>query len=594
MVSSSNASVDYGSAVAVAQQAPKKRRVDLVEPGDLPAAQLQAKPGFCLARAWSDGYGSQCSHPVEDGVLFCSSFHHRSLPHGRMDGDIPADKMHQFQTAHRKRVGELSRKVQEGPASLSEAVDCFCLMQKLLQFHLRPQVLKHLSVCFMRDRGQSFPSVRDLFLYMSKEDLVDLLEVLGGALSGVAPDAASLGDASSSVAPAAASSGGASPSVAPDVASCTKCVEQKACALRALRHGRALERQLKAAEATYADLSVGLRLYGQGTAFPHMLNRLRLSEARLGWMSGNGVQRREALTEVKPTWTFPCAYQAAALDAEVLSYLQEAPEWRAPRTAWLAGRKEGARPTGFEAFEPAVEEIRHCKSQESARDCIDGLRLFGKDASRPAPARLMAFREALVMANVGLLQGLEQVLKESLQNRSAEELQQFGLDGGRSLALTRAIFSFCTMQMRWGNLAEEVVMQRHIDGGPSLLHLSFALHGCRSLHTEFVERAEGGKVSSVSVQLRPGDVYLSSPACCIHSVSYPPQRAADHELQLLVIHFRSDLLRMRAKPQMFHGSNAMLSEALSPAVAKFLERSPFVLPSLQQVRQAEALMGSTA
>jgi len=131
-------------------------------------------------------------------------------------------------------------------------------------------------------------------------------------------------------------------------------------------------------------------------------------------------------------------------------------------------------------------------------------------------------------------------------------------------------------------------MDRHVDGGASILHMSFSVFGWRTLNCEVLgEQLDDGShaVEVVSDHLGPGDVYVSSPACCYHSVDY-----AEQELEppgkppnTLVIHLRSNILRTRHGPCVFHRSNLLMSEVIAPIVAKFLAKHPLHLPSMSDV-----------
>ena len=74
--------------------------------------------------------------------------------------------------------------------------------------------------------------------------------------------------------------------------------------------------------------------------------------------------------------------------------------------------------------------------------------------------------------------------------------------------------------------------------------------------------------------------------CCYHNVDYPaqePERAGQAP-NTLVIHFRSDLLRLRFGPQVFHRSNSLLSEVIAPIVARHLATTTYQLPSLADLK----------
>jgi len=106
------------------------------------------------------------------------------------------------------------------------------------------------------------------------------------------------------------------------------------------------------------------------------------------------------------------------------------------------------------------------------------------------------------------------------------------------------------------------------------------------------------QVETVSIALGPGDVYVGSPACCYHSVAYNEEveAAADGDAppSTIVVHLRSNFFKHRARPQWFHQSNRLLSEALAPAVARALAEDPLELPGLAEVRAAEQILAAPA
>lgn len=340
--------------------------------------------------------------------------------------------------------------------------------------------------------------------------------------------------------------------------------------------------------------------------------RVRASQ-RLGFLrSSQGGQGHSSLMTARPLWTLPCTILQGHLEAPLLVYLLESPEWGVPEEVWMAARERGVWLPGFGQHGRSLEVVRHCRSQ--AQPCLPcaNLRLFGQDASLPAPRRLMAFRHALVTANAQNLRRLGKALQAVLRDHCDErERRVFGHHGGTSLLLSRSAFAFATLQLRWGATAE-ATMARHVDGGPSLLHLALSLAGQRTVSCEFISSAGDGRVETCDLVLGPGDAYLSSPACCHHSVAYSAQLQAEAPPaglpggyvtadavplgsqplpSTIVIQFRSDLLRRRAKPQDFPQSNRMLAECLAPVVARFLAVNPLRLPRLEDVRAAEAQLG---
>jgi len=323
----------------------------------------------------------------------------------------------------------------------------------------------------------------------------------------------------------------------------------------------------------------------------------------LGYLSGESVQRCATVPQiVEPRWIFPFSVVSGSLGADLLRYLQDAPEFAQPYKAWRALRHPEARTTGFEEHGPAIELIQHCKSQDHPLGPCKGLSLFGLDASQPAPLRFMAFRHALVRVNATMLRHLQEALKVALSNSCSEiERKQFGHTGGDTLVLGKEAFSFATFQLRWGHHGP-LTMGRHVDGGPSLLHLSLSLAGRRKFRSEALSYNDQCSVEVQDFELGPGDVYVTSPACFYHSVRYEAQGGSmTSQLpsdivggpETVVLHLRSNILRLRSNPSTFKASNRMLSECLAPAVAQALAAEPIVLPSLADVLNAEAELQAT-
>ena len=128
----------------------------------------------------------------------------------------------------------------------------------------------------------------------------------------------------------------------------------------------------------------------------------------------------------------------------------------------------------------------------------------------------------------------------------------------------------------------------HVDGGPSLLHMNITLFGKRVLKCKVLGKEVSDGAYDVEVlqdHLCPGSVYLSSPACCLHSVHYDsqPKEAVNQPPNTLTIHLRSDLFRSRHGPSVFHKSNRLLAEVVAPIVARHLASEPFQLPSMQEI-----------
>merc|ERR1712079_915333 len=169
----------------------------------------------------------------------------------------------------------------------------------------------------------------------------------------------------------------------------------------------------------------------------------------------------------------------------------------------------------------------------------------------------------MILLNGNWLRALEEDIVKAMENRSENEADVLG-HGDKGLSLTLATFSIATMQLRWGR-REAMHMGRHVDGGASILHMSISLFGYRTLKSEVLgtKQADGSfSVNMISDMLGPGDVYVSSPTCCYHSVDYPAQELekAGQPPNTLVIHLRSNLFRMRYAPPVFWKSNALMKE----------------------------------
>merc|ERR1712224_44444 len=196
---------------------------------------------------------------------------------------------------------------------------------------------------------------------------------------------------------------------------------------------------------------------------------------------------------------------------------------------------------GFEGDrgDGAVEIYRHCHSQTHHNKDAK-VWLYGRSACKPAPFRIMAFRHALILLNGPWLR--------SLENVTSEESAAFGHCNGSDLCLCRDGLSIATMQLRWGQ-REEMHMPWHVLGQE-------LLDG--SHHVRVLED-----------RLSPGDVYLSSPACCLHSVDYDSQayeETANQPPNTLTIQFRSDFLHSRYGPAVFHKSNKLFAATISPVI----------------------------
>mmetsp|Transcript_148601 Transcript_148601/g.475826 ORF Transcript_148601/g.475826 Transcript_148601/m.475826 type:complete len:169 (-) Transcript_148601:13-519(-) len=75
----------------------------------------------------------------------------------------------------------------------------------------------------------------------------------------------------------------------------------------------------------------------------------------------------------------------------------------------------------------------------------------------------------------------------------------------------------------------------------------------------------------------------------------PTAGGASGRAGTMVLHLRSNILRLRSNPSTFKASNRMLAEVLAPLVARSLAEDPLVLPTLADVRAAEGeLRGAVA
>jgi len=295
---------------------------------------------------------------------------------------------------------------------------------------------------------------------------------------------------------------------------------------------------------------------------------------------------------VNPSFTFPFSTLRGTLSDELLHFLQEAPEWRRTEADWEKMKECTARCMGFEREKPAVEMYAHCRSQDGPCRKSDA-KLYGRCAAHPAPLRLMAFRHAFVTLNGQRLRLLEDALVDALAERAPNCVEQFEQLGcGLLKGLPRSAFSVATMQLRWGR-RDAMEMERHVDGGASVLHMSISLFGFRKLRCEVLgppDDTGGRSVKTIEYKLGPGDVYISSPACCVHSVTYEKQvrEQCGEPPGTLVIHLRSDLMRLRHGPSVFYRSNALMAEVVAPIIARHLAAGPWQLPTLSDLNQVLA------
>lgn len=223
------------------------------------------------------------------------------------------------------------------------------------------------------------------------------------------------------------------------------------------------------------------------------------AEGHLAGASMSPVQARPHLGYVNSAHTFrstivpecplPFTTLRGRLPASVLRCFQLAPEWRQPEAWWEMTKELGARRIGFEKSRPAVEVYAHARSQDAPHKRVNAY-LYGRYAGNPAPACLMAYHHAFMRTNAPQLRQLEQHLMEATQARSPRGKRIFGHGGGLGLNLSRAAFSLVTLQMRWGK-RDELEMPRHVDGGPSVLHMSIRIRGTRHLRCEILGDRQG-------------------------------------------------------------------------------------------------------
>ena len=143
-------------------------------------------------------------------------------------------------------------------------------------------------------------------------------------------------------------------------------------------------------------------------------------------------------------------------------------------------------------------------------------------AHPPAGPRLFAFAAAFREANAKALTALEIALRRGghLSEDGEDLLPDF----------EQRVFGSITVQhmVAAAEGAEErgkLVLEYHTDSGASALHLGVSLGGTRRLRlrrltapSEQPEVADEGEVAEEELVLRPGDVYLSSPAAFAHTV----------------------------------------------------------------------------
>ena len=118
----------------------------------------------------------------------------------------------------------------------------------------------------------------------------------------------------------------------------------------------------------------------------------------------------------------------------------------------------------------------------------------------------------------------------------------------------------------------------HVDGGPSLVFLCLTLEGERLLETETTEGRR-------RVHLRPGDWYLTSPACFWHRVLAVPGGPESSTTLLLrsamLIRRLSggghDKLRPEVRNHGMPHATRRGFEHLAPEIARIIENAPFCM-----------------
>eukprot|EP00929_Paragymnodinium_shiwhaense_P059648 TRINITY_DN29867_c0_g1_i1.p1 TRINITY_DN29867_c0_g1~~TRINITY_DN29867_c0_g1_i1.p1 ORF type:complete len:608 (+),score=144.64 TRINITY_DN29867_c0_g1_i1:181-2004(+) len=517
-------------------------------------------PARCRGRVWSGGKGGQCHNQVKKEQRFCG-FHADKQSHGSVDGPIPPHKLKQFlawkraadRAAAEAKPAEEAKAAEETRASVTASgAAAKPAVAKGRPRSRRPEAEQ-------KESAQCASAIRSVL----RDKLHDIEEELAAARA--------------------------------------EAEHWKSIAGRAVS-----ERDEALSQLKFTVLVAGVEeapLPKASTVLPALRSTMAVRAAELrGFLVGSEGNPAAAIpATVIPKCITPFSVLAGRLSREALSYLLGAEEWKRPLSAWLDERPEDCRPMGFEYHAESLEEYRHCCSQEAPSRSKRGFFLYGRDASAPCVPRIMAFRHAFMVLNGARLRRLEEQIAEVLAAASRDERSLFGLLEGQALNLCRHAFSVATLQLRWG-APRQLAMTRHVDGGASLLHMSVALAGCRTVTFEHLD-VDGKTVKTFEADLKPGDVYVSSPACCYHSVAYKGEQEDDDGAasaamdtdgsqpfpSTIIVHLRSNMLRLRNAPQWFHRSNKLLSN-LAPVVARMLAAAPLELPSLLDIQAAAKVL----
>ena len=205
--------------------------------------------------------------------------------------------------------------------------------------------------------------------------------------------------------------------------------------------------------------------------------------------------------------TFACpvtrvTLQTAALDADVLAFLQAIPLLSLPRDQLLSSgyHLHILREAYYESYVHAL-----ASSPFAPVPSLDSN--TGEDHAKPAaPLPLIAFLQAVREANGPLFAALATAL-EAVPHEAATHLAGMVRSGCALADLALQVRFLPTATQGW-----------HIDRSNSLLHMAVSVHGSRTLLLREASQHMEGEKADMTRALRPGSVYLTSPALFRHAV----------------------------------------------------------------------------
>eukprot|EP01097_Dermamoeba_algensis_P008489 TRINITY_DN5686_c0_g1_i1.p1 TRINITY_DN5686_c0_g1~~TRINITY_DN5686_c0_g1_i1.p1 ORF type:complete len:391 (-),score=63.69 TRINITY_DN5686_c0_g1_i1:44-1216(-) len=185
-------------------------------------------------------------------------------------------------------------------------------------------------------------------------------------------------------------------------------------------------------------------------------------------------------------------------------------------------------------------------------------RYFGIETTLPpSNVELTAFVEAVRRVN----QPFFTCLQHTLLGKGVNEVLVNGfLDGAfRSLAI----------QLHFGEASNSVAETSHMDHVFSCLHMAITLHGERTVGFEV------GFNQFLKLPMKPGDVYVTSPAGIIHGISFAKLST---DQRSMAVQFRSlmsaDIAKLASEPKTLE----LILSSVSFALMKF----PIVIPTYDQ------------